>query len=161
MDANTHAGHGQRQTGQRRNKGKQGLLIGGILLLIVLIIGAIAFSIIRSGTASTIDSSKQQAVFFTNGQVYFGKLSVVNKDYMRLTNVWYLQAKNSQNKTDPQAATAQDASDVELIKLGAEIHGPTDEMVINRDQVLFYENLKTDGKVSQSITNYLKEQSSK
>ncbi len=42
----------------------------------------------------------------------------------------------------------------QLIKLGEEVHGPEDAMIINRDQVLFYENLKPGGKVSQLIQNY-------
>ena len=41
-------------------------------------------------------------------------------------------------------------------KLGQEIHGPEDEMIISKDHVLFYENLKSDGKVSQSIEQYKK-----
>lgn len=45
---------------------------------------------------------------------------------------------------------------MQLIKLGDEIHGPEDEMILSKDQVLFYENLKTDGKVAQSIEKYKK-----
>ena len=129
-------------------------LVAGILLLALA--GWFAYGRL-SGSASVIDSSKYQAVFFTNGQVYFGKLSPVNGDYMRLKNVYYLQNKSeSTNETSPQSASAQTASDVELIKLGNEIHGPEDEMLISKDQVLFFENLKPAGTVSQTITNFQK-----
>jgi len=37
------------------------------------------------------------------------------------------------------------------VKLGSEIHGPEDLMIINRAQILFVENLKPSGRVSQAI----------
>ena len=122
----------------------------------VVLIAAVAWYLFSlSSVNSAINSSKYQAVFFTNGQVYFGKLSTVNNEYMRLTNVYYLQTKSDNSKeTSPQSASKQNNSDVELIKLGGEIHGPEDAMIIAKDQVLFFENLKTDGNVSQTITNY-------
>ena len=41
-----------------------------------------------------------------------------------------------------------------LIKFGTELHGPEDRMVINRDHILFWEDLKPDSTVVRSITNY-------
>jgi len=104
---------------------------------------------------ANIDSNKNQAVFLTNGQVYFGKLHTLNGGYMKLTDIYYLQttAKDT-SSSDLQAASGQSSTDVQLIKLGDEIHGPDDEMIISKDQVLFFENLKKDSKVSSSITKY-------
>lgn len=129
-----------------------------VVLVAVLIAAAAAWFLLgRSGTATAIDSSKYQAVFFTNGQVYFGKLSQLNDDYMRLKSVYYLQNKEqAENEATPQSASKQDASDVELIKLGNEIHGPEDEMLVSKDQILFFENLKPAGTVSQTISNFQK-----
>ncbi len=109
----------------------------------------------NAGTA--IDKSKYQAVFFTNGQVYFGKLQPVNGDYLQLTDIYYLQTQAGET-TDPNnpQATSTDQSNIQLIKLGDEVHGPEDKMIISKDQVLFYENLKTDGKVAQSIDKFKK-----
>ena len=45
-----------------------------------------------------------------------------------------------------------------LIKLGNELHGPTDRMVINRDFILLTESLKNDSRVVQAIDNYLQQQ---
>jgi hypothetical protein len=39
-----------------------------------------------------------------------------------------------------------------LVKLGNELHGPTDELYINPNQVVFYEFLRDDSKVVESIT---------
>ena len=108
-----------------------------------------------NGAGLAVDGGKYQAVFFTNGQVYFGKLEAQSADYLRLTDVFYLQNNGEGDSSNPQqAGTSQ--NNVQLIKLGQEIHGPEDEMIISRDQVLFYENLKADGKVSQSIEQYKK-----
>ncbi len=121
-----------------------------LVALAVLLVLAGAWYMLRGNVASTIDGGKQQAVFFTNGQVYFGKLRVINNEYMKLTDIYYLQAKTA-NADNPQQTS--NGSDVQLIKLGDEIHGPEDEMVFSKSQVLFFENLKPDGNVSKTIAN--------
>jgi len=127
------------------------------LVLAIAVIGGIAWSMSNSKNAATaIDTSKYQAIFFTNGQVYFGKLSNLNDSYLKLTDIYYLQTQAADGSESNPQQTSNDQSDVQLIKLGEEIHGPEDEMVLSRDQVLFYENLKADGKVAQSIEAYKK-----
>ena len=78
----------------------------------------------------------------------------MNSEYLQLTDVYYLQNQQSTDEVEdpnnPQASDA-DQSSATLIKLGKEIHGPEDEMIISKEQVLFYENLKTDGSVSKTI----------
>ena len=132
-------------------------LIIAILAVVVvaglIVAGSILFRQFSSGTA--IDSNKYQAVFLSNGQVYFGKLQNSGGEYLKLTDVFYLQTKTDPASQNPQT-TSTNGNNVELVKLGSEIHGPDDQMVINHSQVLFYENLKPDGRVSQSITNYAK-----
>lgn len=128
--------------------------LAATLIVILVIIGAGAYHMMNASTA--IDDKKYQAVFFTNGQVYFGKLSPLNRDYMTLTDVYYLQSEDSSganNSENPQDSS-NDQSSMQLVKLGKEIHGPEDEMIISKDQVMFYENLKDDGKVSSTIKKY-------
>lgn len=125
--------------------------------VIILIIGGLLVWSKGKGEATGIDSSKYQAVFFTNGQVYFGKLTSLNDNYMKMTDIFYLQTQGqaeSDDKNNPQETSTDQNSSVQLIKLGNEVHGPEDEMIISRDQVLFYENLKNDGKVTQIIAQY-------
>lgn len=127
------------------------------LLVIALVVGGwFAWSKMQS-TATAIDGGKYQAVFFTNGQVYFGKLQQFNGEYMKLKDIYYLQtqqaADGEQDSQNPQQATT-DQGNVQLIKLGDEVHGPEDEMIISKNQMLFFENLKSDGKVAQSIQNF-------
>jgi hypothetical protein len=141
---------------ERRTRGRflRSLIIGVVILALVIIAGTIiAKQFANVGTQ--IDKSKYQAVFLTSGQVYFGKLQNSNGDYLTLTNVFYLQAKtDSTNASNLQKTSPDSNSGVELIKLGNEVHGPEDKMVISHNQVLFYENLKSDGRVTQLITNY-------
>lgn len=122
------------------------------VLAVILIFGG--YFLFKSATSSSIDGNKYQAVFLSNGQVYFGKLKVQNGGYMVLSNIYYLQSKTDITSGDIQAAASDSEASVELVKLGSEIHGPVDQMVINKDQVLFFENLKSDGKVAQSIAKY-------
>lgn len=134
-------------------KNKKGLILAivGLLVAGALLAAAVYY---KQQNGTTIDSSKYQAVFLTNGQVYFGKLHRTG-DYYKLTNVYYLQASQSSDGSSnnpQQAATAN--SGVQLIKLGNEVHGPEDAMIIDKAQVLFFENLKNDGKVVDSITKY-------
>jgi len=145
---------------KKEKKSKKNLL--GIIIAVVVIVAAIlAIGLFvpprGSSISSAIDNGKYQAVFFTNGQVYFGKLTQVNEGYFKLSGVFYLQAKDDAAETDKLQQTTDSSSNaVQLIKLGNEIHGPQDEMVISKDQVLFFENLKAEGKVSTSIEQYNK-----
>jgi len=131
-------------------------LIIAIVVIAIAFVGWTAWSKSHATATTGIDTSKYQAVFFTNGQVYFGKLQAFNSDYLKLTDIFYLQTQGATaaGSTNPQNSSAEDTSSVQLIKLGSEVHGPEDAMVISKDQVLFYENLKSDGKVAQSIDKY-------
>lgn len=122
-----------------------------VVLLAAAVVGGLF--LVKSNFGSGVDSGKYQAVFLTSGQVYFGKFQSAGAGYARLTEVFYIQANSSDESQNPQDADT-DTTDLQLIKLGNEVHGPEDEMLISRDQILFIENLKTDGKVSTSIKQY-------
>lgn len=144
----------------KKEKSLRKFILPIVSLVIVLLIGVIGWLVFSqskgSAGAPEIDSGKYQAVFFTNGQVYFGKLNSSNTDYMNLTDIYYLQNQSTEQAAEGQnpQETATEQNGVQLIKLGDEIHGPEDKMIISKDQVLFYENLKTDGKVAKSIEQY-------
>ncbi|HEY8886578.1 MAG TPA: hypothetical protein VIM31_03730 [Candidatus Microsaccharimonas sp.] len=144
----------------KKRRSLKKILLPIIILIVILAIGFFGWSAWSKSHATAmtgIDSSKYQAIFFTNGQVYFGKLQSFNDNYMKLTDIFYLQTQSSTSttgSTNPQTSSS-DTSNVQLIKLGSEVHGPEDAMMIAKDQVLFYENLKADGKVAQSIDKYV------
>ncbi|MDB5160559.1 MAG: hypothetical protein JWO99_822 [Candidatus Saccharibacteria bacterium] len=144
----------------REKRSLKKLIISIIVLVVILALGFIGWTTWSNSHASGptgIDTSKYQAVFFTNGQVYFGKLQAFNNDTMKLTDIFYLQTQTADTSNTSLQKTATDqSSSVQLIKLGSEVHGPEDSMILEKNQVLFYENLKPDGKVAQSIANYKK-----
>ncbi len=128
-------------------KTNNSIIIAIIVAIIVIVGGGIAAWALNGGSSagSVIDSGKYQAVFLTNNQNYFGKLQSLNGDYFKLTDVYYLQV--------PTASTDGSTSKETVItKLGSELHGPEDQMIISKEQVLFFENLKPDGKVSKFIS---------
>lgn len=85
-----------------------------------------------------IDSSVYQAVFLTNDQIYFGHLKNISSDYLILSDVYYVKISNS--------------GAGQLVKLGVgEPHSPKDEMIINQDHIIFWENLKPDSPVIKTI----------
>lgn len=127
-----------------------------VALVLLLAIGWLIFSGNGTGTESKqIDNSKYQAVFLnggaTSGSVayttYFGHVTKLNNSYMILKDVYYLTTSTTNDNT--QAANPQ------LTKLGCQqLHSPYDEMVINRNQVAFWENLQDSGKVVQAIKQF-------
>lgn len=146
------------------SSGKVKIIVAAVAAVVVMVLIVVVLLAVKNSnsnnTSAAIDSSKYQAVFFTNGQVYFGKLHTFNSEYLKLTNIFYLQTQNQNSSTsstdskNPQQTTTSQQSTPTLIKLGSEVHGPEDEMMIAKDQVLFFENLKSDGTVAQSIQKY-------
>lgn len=129
-------------------------LLFSVTALLVALVYFLAFSK-NSGEAKFVDDDKLQAVFLNGGQVYFGKVEDLNSKYLRMSNIYYLRVNQTvqPNQEGNQQSTANDIS---LVKLGCELHGPQDEMLINREQVIFWENLKTDGQVAKAVDEYVK-----
>ena len=129
-----------------------GQLVGIIVLIVIVGVGAyIGTSKLKNKSA---DGGKtRQAVFLTNNQVYFGYVTKPESKTVTLKDVYYLQVnQNLQEGKDQKAADQQ----LSLVKLGNELHGPVDEMHINRDAVLFIEDMKGDSKVNQAIADFIK-----
>lgn len=125
-------------------------------LAILLIVAAVIFVVwqfLPSSNFPAVSGSELQAVFLTNNQVYFGNLQNYNKSYAVLKNVFYLSvAEPLQQGATPPGPT------LNLVKLGAELHGPQDIMYIPKDKIMFWENMKKDSQVVQAITNFLAQQ---
>ena len=127
-----------------------------ILLIVIILIAVAGVSLYKEGTSwwadRTIKTNEYQAIFLTNNQVYFGKISGITKQYVKIKNIYYLQVPQQAQGSSSGSTTS--TTQPSLVKLGSEIHGPEDIMYIARNQVLFWENLKNDGKVAQAIKNY-------
>lgn len=138
---------------------KQFALANSILLTVVGILGAIVlaqqvYRLVRepSTVLDTPNPNTYQAVFLTNDQIYFGHLVNVNSPFPILLDVYYVRI--TQNETaDGEKAKGQ------VIRLGeAEPHGPENKMVLNRDHVLFWEDLRSDSVVLDTIMKLKKAQ---
>jgi hypothetical protein len=129
------------------------LLVGTTLLVVTLIVFLIFGTNGQSKEADLIQTDKYQAIFLNSqdGQVYFGKMSVYNRDLYQLTDIYYVRVENP---IQPEGANQPAQPNISLAKLGNELHGPQDAMFIRRDQVLYWENLKDDGQVVTAITEY-------
>lgn len=141
----------------RRGKLTPGKIGSTLFLLAIVILGAAALSSLifskNANEARFIDHKKFQAVFLNGGQVYFGKISDLNRQHLKISNIYYLRVNQ---QVQPDANAAANPNDISLVKLGCELHGPEDDMVINREQIIFWENLKDDGQVTKAIAEYVK-----
>ncbi|HET7639181.1 MAG TPA: hypothetical protein VFK47_10615 [Ktedonobacteraceae bacterium] len=126
------------------------ILLFSVTVLAVAVAGLLYFGGPKEG--NIVKSDKYQAVFLTNGQVYFGHLQEVNGSYLNLQNIFYLNSADGASSTQSNNSNAQ--QNLSLVKLGCEVHGPYDQMVINRDQVTFWENLKDDGQAAKAIAQW-------
>jgi hypothetical protein len=166
MEMNTmpQAMPGQAPSGSKANKVK----LVALIVLAVIILAAVATWALTgakiTGQVLGANTSGYQAVFLTNGQVYFGKLTNEG-NWMQLTDIYYLQVtQNLQNTTTGDTTkdvtpsttgTDQNSqSNIQLIKLGSELHGPQDNMYIEHDKIMFWENMKDDSKVVTAIKQY-------
>ncbi|MEK7184048.1 MAG: hypothetical protein AAB701_00830 [Patescibacteria group bacterium] len=135
------------------------LIAATVLMLVVIGVVLWVTGVFGGGSVGSAgfggNVAETQAVFLTNGQVYFGSFSQ-SAGVARLENIYYLQVdQQSQLGTDPSSSAQE--PDVKLIKLGNELHGPKDVMRINPAQILFVEDLKEDGKVAEAIQRYERE----
>lgn len=124
-----------------------------ILLASTLMLALAAlFAFYKGKSENTyIDNSKFQTVFLSDGSAYFGRIRSLNDRYLRLDSVFYMP-DGAQLQPDEKPL-----EDVNVTKLGCERHKPTDLMIINRQQVLFWENLSNDSPVLEAIAQYIKD----
>ncbi len=137
-----------------------------ILWLVVILVAALLILTVFNGLfgggarnfgrlSDWADFSKYQAVFLSNGQVYFGKVTDANNQTLVLENIYYLRSADNLQTSQAKNSTSTPATDnFSLVKLGNELHGPEDKMSINLSQVLFVEDLKYDSKVVEAIRAY-------
>lgn len=99
------------------------------------------------------DADQYYAVFLKSDQVYFGKVSDRDSQYLHLINVYYLSMTE---RLQPLAEEGEEDTTATgpkftLIKLGRELHDPADDMFIRQDEISFIEPLRDDSRVIQAI----------
>ena len=126
-------------------------VIATVLVIILLLLAGSGGWLFYQTKLSRLEK-EWQAVFLTNGQVYFGRVKKQNNNEIVVEDIYYLQVVRPLQQGD--SAPAEGQGELTLVKLGNELHKPTDKMYINRQHVLFMEDLKDDSNVVQAIINY-------
>ncbi len=138
-------------------------VILGVIVVVLLVVGVLFRDKLFRGApakdtpkVASMKASGYSAVFLTNGQVYFGKMTSSDGAYTTMKDIFYLQVVQQPGlQGSGQTEQQQQAqSQISLVKLGNELHGPVDEMKITNSQILFFESMKEDSQVVQAINNY-------
>lgn len=113
------------------------------VMLVGILISAIALYVLNRDTQ--IDFSKYQVVYLINGQVYFGKLQNSYGEYLVINSPYTTQiAPQQAGNKEVEQATA-------LLRVRDQVYGPEDTMAIKSSQVVFWQNLRDDSKVTQAL----------
>lgn len=142
---------------KKSSRGGNNKLLPLVVVAVVVLVIAGGYLFLK-GRGGGIKSGEYQAVFLTNDQVYFGKITESTNQEVTLNDVYYLllqQPQQVQPQTPEATPGAQEQPKYILMHLGdRETHGPMDEMRINREQILFIEPLREDSKVIRGINDY-------
>ncbi len=131
------------------------VMLGCALLLIAvsLFLGFSSSDDNSGAEADLVDTSKYQAVFLNGGSTssktgynsYFGHIRVLNDKYVVLQDVYYLVPGSSQNASST------------IAKLSCLQALPSDQLIIDRNQVAIWQNIKDDGTVTKAIQGYIQQ----
>ncbi|AGL62315.1 hypothetical protein L336_0612 [Candidatus Saccharimonas aalborgensis] len=118
-------------------------VFGAVIFISVLIFAVSLY--VLNGRDTLIDPSKYQVVYLINGQAYFGKLQNVHGEYLVINSPYTAQ-------TAPQQASDKEAEQATtLLRVRDQVYGPEDAMSIKSSQVVFWQNLRDDSKVTQAL----------
>lgn len=122
------------------------------VVILAIYIASILSMFVFGGTKSLPEdiSSNWNAVFLSDGQVYFGHLEDENRNFTKLSDVYYLKYGNKLQQD--VSGNDNSSQNINLVKLGGEVHGPNGVMYIAKDKILFIENLKETSTVVQTIS---------
>lgn len=123
------------------------------VIIIALLAGFIWWKLAHSG--EQVQADRYQAVFLDDGKVFFGKVKNLHGEYVTLQDVYYTQEQQSGAAANKDTQL-ESTSSVSLVKVGDEVYGPESSMNIRANQILFWQNLKSDSKVAQAIASQSK-----
>lgn len=111
-------------------------------VLVPILLGTYLAAVVDVRTLPFVGSEEIDAVFFTDGQAYFGHLEDnALSGTLLLDDVYYLGDAKGRG-TDYEAS---------LVRRGTEVHGPAGGMRIRRDKVLAIERIGLTSPVGRAI----------
>ncbi|HAC56223.1 TPA: hypothetical protein DCF80_01870 [Candidatus Saccharibacteria bacterium] len=130
---------------RRKDRDQLFIAIGGVVIVLV---GLVTWLWMSAPERPLAD--RYQAVFLDNGQAFFGKLKNVTGEYLVIEEAYRAQAQDlPSDATDEQKEAV--ANNVSLIKVGKEVYGPENAVRVRAEQVVYWQNLTPDSKVSKAI----------
>ncbi|MGZ6293092.1 MAG: hypothetical protein ACXWMK_12980 [Syntrophales bacterium] len=104
---------------------------------------AVAFLMLQGcGGDKKLDfKTEYQAVLLADGQAYYGKVDKIEKDFLILSDVYYVQRNPASGAGESQAI---------MVKRGKEPHGP-DISYLNTKYIVMVEPVTPDSPVAKTI----------
>lgn len=143
MDVTAAPRQNQGMPKRRAPRMSRRMIIGAVAAAVVLVAAIIGWYVYQHRNDQRVLRDRYQAVYLVTGQVYIGKLQNTTGQYLTLTHVFTLQS--------PQGDTSKTDNTSNLVQVSRQVYGPDDSMAIRADQVQFWQNLRSDSKVSQAI----------
>jgi hypothetical protein len=110
---------------------------------VVVAVLAVAFLMLQGcGGDKKLDfKTEYQAVLLADGQAYYGKVDKIEKDFLVLSDVYYVQRNPAPGAGESQAI---------MVKRGKEPHGP-DISYLNTKYIVMVEPVTPDSPVAKTI----------
>jgi hypothetical protein len=146
----------------RGGMGMGHMMLAKLVLMVIFVVGGIwvyRMWVATPDLAGDLDNGEIKAVFLDNGQVYFGKIEEAGKDFLLITNPYYLQKQTVLQEPTEEGAQPTTREQLSLTALGGEnlqLHGPEKELFVPWNKILYMENLKDDSQVVKLITEDIK-----
>ena len=131
--------------------GGGGFLSAGWIGAIVVVVIAVVVIVLALGQFGPFSRGNTwTAVFLTDNEVFFGHVKSENTSNLELTNVYYLQ--KSQSNTNAPATLSV------LGLVANQVQCPTDDLVINRNVVLYTQQLQSGSYITQQLNQLVQKQ---
>jgi hypothetical protein len=139
--------------GNAKSYGRVIFVFAILIFSVVLIFTGV--SLWQNGTIrNTIQSFKYkdsyQVVFLTNGQAYFGNITEITDKYIILKDPYSIKVQQKQTDEEGEATS----SEIKLLSIEDEFYKPEGYMLIEKNAILFIEELKDSSQIIEIIKNY-------
>ena len=123
-----------------------------LVLVLIIILAGIKLWLITKQFNNIINDDTYQIVTLDNGESYFGRIENVGFKYFKLSDVYYVKYSEAEtNSTEGEEQTTPNY-ELKLIPLGQnEFYKPETTMMLNRDNIVHWENLQKDSQVMEYI----------
>ncbi len=146
---------------------KTNMKIKTLIVFVVILVGLVSvFLLINKNNSDYYESNVSQDVgifdsksyygFVTDEIVFFGKVSVTDRLFYKLSDVFYTDAIDKAKTSDTTGKEQKNSSTIKLIKLGTEYYKFEDEVILPREKVKQIFLLSEGSPILKAILNYNK-----